>query len=392
MAKLPGLVYSGRNYTFRFPMAPTETELLRLALFAYEAASAPELWPRFLEMYSRAVSSEMTLLQNHDLALNRSTIFCAFGFSSPLQQSYNEHYSKMNVWREGGRARYFAGAVNLDQEQCSRPVFERSEFYNDYLRRMDAAYSMGAVIERRGHEVPTLTALRGRHKGEFGEEERRIAKFVLPYLARAWTVHEKLEQLAAGESVLGGLPVGIVFLGPAGAVIYSNRCADVIFRANDGISLRGGMICATDRIADAQIRNAIHHAVSPGWPPGQRAVTVARPSYRRAYQVVVAPLRARIRQFVGLPAPRSVLLISDPEGPTPNKVDLMVQLYGLSPKEAEIAAKLSEAKSLEQAAEEMRMSYQTARTHLRHVFGKTGTSRQTELVLLLAKLPGGDAG
>lgn len=372
-------------------MAPTETELLRLALFAYEAASAPELWPRFLELYGHAISSDITLLQNHDLGLNKSSILCAYGFSSPFQQAYNEHYSKMNVWRNGGRSLYVPGAVNLDQEQCPRLVFERSEFYNDYLRRIDAAYSMGAVIARRHNEVPTLTALRGQSKGEFGEDERRVARFVLPHLTRAWAVHEKLDLLAAGESVLDGLPMGIVFLGPGGAAIYSNRCAEEIFRSNDGICLREGMVCAADRTADAQIRNAIRHALAPGGTPARRAVSVSRTFLRRGYQVVVTPFRARLRQFTGAPTPVGVMFIRDLEQPNPNKVDLLIQLYGLSPKEAELAAKLSAAKSLEQAADEMRMSYQTARTHLRHIFGKTGTSRQTELLLLLEKLPSGDA-
>jgi hypothetical protein len=98
-------------------MAPTETELLSLALLAYEAASEPALWARFLELYNDAISSDATLLQLHDLEHSNSHIFASFGISSPLKQSYNEHYSKLNVWRDRGRSLYTAGAVNLDQEQ-----------------------------------------------------------------------------------------------------------------------------------------------------------------------------------------------------------------------------------------------------------------------------------
>ena len=123
----------------------------------------------------------MIVLQVHDLGRNRSDIVAGFGLSSPFTQSYNEHYSKQNVWRNQGRTLDVAGAVNLDQEQCPRPFLERSEFYNDYLRRIGGDYSMGAVISRTPSHAPTLTALRGHRKGAYSETERKIAQLLLPY-------------------------------------------------------------------------------------------------------------------------------------------------------------------------------------------------------------------
>lgn len=370
---------------------PTENELLRLALLAYEAAAEPSLWPRFLERCNEAIYADITLLQVHDLRIRTSTIVAGFGISSPFTQSYNEHYSKLNVWRDGGRGLYVPGAVNLDQEQCPRLVFERSEFYNDYLRRMDAAYSIGAVIARHGSRAPTLTGLRGRRKGEFGEAERKVAQFLLPHLARAWAVHEKLELLAAGESVLDTLPLGIVFFEAGGAAVYSNRRAEEIFRSDDGLAIRDGLITANDRTAAAQLRQALNDALAPTRSPVREGVAIPRPSGRRAYQVVLAPICSRFRQFAGVSAPRAVAFVTDPERPGPAKTEILVQIFGLTPKEAQITEKLSNGKSVEQAAEEMDITYQTARTHLRRIFDKTGTSRQSELLLLIARLPGGVA-
>jgi DNA-binding CsgD family transcriptional regulator len=319
-------------------------------------------------------------------------MIAAFGLGLQLKPSYNEYYSKLNVWRQKGRALYHPGAVNLDQEQCPRDVFERSEFYNDFLRPAGVAHSMGAVICRRQSQVPTLTALRGGLKGEFGDAERRVAQYVLPHLNRAWTVYEKLGLLTAGQSVLDNLSPGVVFLGAGRVVLYSNRYAEEIFRSDDGCSLRSGVLCAWDRNADAQLHKAVYHALSPDRPPGSAAVGVPRPSGRHAYQLVIAPLPFRLPEFRGTPAPLAVVFITDPERPGPPKLDLLIQLYGLTRKEAEIAVSLSEAKSIEQSAGQLGITYQTARTHLRHIFSKTGTSRQTELLLLLARLPGRHAG
>src|SRR6266571_1320848 len=100
---------------------------------AHEAAAEPRLWPAFMKHFTEAVSADMSVLQIHDLGRHTTTILSGFGLSSPFTQSYNDHYSKLNVWRERGRAFYGAGRVNLGEEQCPRPLLERSEFYNDYL-------------------------------------------------------------------------------------------------------------------------------------------------------------------------------------------------------------------------------------------------------------------
>lgn len=363
----------------------SETELLRLALMSYEAASEPELWPDFLKLYTEAVSAECSVLQIHDIGQHKSTVVSGFGLSSPFAQSYNEYYSRMNLWRERGGAYMVAGRVNIGDEMCPRGLLERSEFYNDFMLRIGGAYTMGAVITREGDRAPTVSAQR--RKGPFDGPEREIAGFLLPYLNRAWTVHRRLGLLAAGESVLDTLPIGVVFLTDGGAAIYCNRAAEEIFRAYDGLSLLCDAICAADRLADARLRQAVDHAVCPTRPLGPAAVQIPRLSLRRAYQVVAAPLRSRLRQFEGLPSPVAVVLIMDPEQREPADMDFLIQMYGLTPKEAELAAKLSEGKSLEQAAEELAIRYETARTHLRRIFGKTGTSRQTELLLLMARLP-----
>lgn len=291
---------------------------------SYEAASEPALWPDFLKRYTEAVFSDGTLLQTHDLAKHSSIIHSGFGISSPLKQAYNEHYSKLNVWRERGRGLYTPGRVNLDQEQCPRLELERSEFYNDCLQRFGMAYSMGAVIAREGNCAPTLTGLRGRGKHPYDEREREIARFLLPHLTRAWTVYRRLELLAAGESVLDNCPNGIAFLAPDGVVVYANRTAEEILRAEDGLTLRDGQICALDPVAEGRLRKSICYALSPSRPLGPAAVLVPRSSLRRAYHVVAAPLGTRFPQFAGMPCPMAVVLITDPERQQAASTDLLI--------------------------------------------------------------------
>jgi DNA-binding CsgD family transcriptional regulator/PAS domain-containing protein len=345
------------------------------------------MWPEFLKHYAEAIRSDIAFIQIHDLARHTSIILSGFNLGSTLPQSYNEYYATVNIWRERGGCLIQAGNVNLDDEFCSRAELRGSEFYNDCLLPNGIAFSMGAVIDRQGDYAPTLSALRGPARHPFGETERDIARFLLPHLTLAWAVQQRLELLSAGESVLDTLPLGVVYLSAASRAIYWNRAADRILREDDGLALRKGMLSAVDRQAGAQLRRAICDALSPSIQPSPGSVRIARTSLRQDYQVAVAPISARFRQFTGMATPAAMVLITDQARKEPASVDALVQLYGLTPKEAEVAAKLSEGKSIEQTAGELAITYETARTHLRRIFSKTETSRQADLILLMARLP-----
>jgi DNA-binding CsgD family transcriptional regulator len=56
--------------------------------------------------------------------------------------------------------------------------------------------------------------------------------------------------------------------------------------------------------------------------------------------------------------------------------------------EGRLADMLAAGKELKSAADHLKMSEQTARTHLKSIFQKTGTNRQTDLVRLILGLPG----
>lgn len=55
----------------------------------------------------------------------------------------------------------------------------------------------------------------------------------------------------------------------------------------------------------------------------------------------------------------------------------------MTPTESKVAIALLQGASLETAAEQLGMRVQTARVHLKRVFGKTETRRQGELIRLL---------
>jgi DNA-binding CsgD family transcriptional regulator len=111
-----------------------------------------------------------------------------------------------------------------------------------------------------------------------------------------------------------------------------------------------------------------------------------RPSGRRPYHVSAAPLRRRPAPFAGIAAPVALVLIRDPDRQRLVGLDALKQGYHLTSREAELAVLFAEGETLQRAADRLGMQYETARTHLRHILSKTGTSRQAELMALLQRM------
>ena len=67
----------------------------------------------------------------------------------------------------------------------------------------------------------------------------------------------------------------------------------------------------------------------------------------------------------------------------------MRQAFGLTPTEAALVAHLERELPLSVAAQVMGVSIETARSHLKRTFSKTGTNRQSDLLLLMRRLQQG---
>ncbi|MFM8991575.1 MAG: helix-turn-helix transcriptional regulator, partial [Alphaproteobacteria bacterium] len=93
---------------------------------------------------------------------------------------------------------------------------------------------------------------------------------------------------------------------------------------------------------------------------------------------------------VGLPAPGEAqrlpalaLLIDDPARDIAPEIRDNARQHGLTAVETELACRLADGRTVDEAASDQRISVHTARKYLQQIFAKTSTSRQAELVRVL---------
>ena len=83
----------------------------------------------------------------------------------------------------------------------------------------------------------------------------------------------------------------------------------------------------------------------------------------------------------------ALLMLSDPQSTSYPDAAALMSLYGLTPREASFAQTLVETRGMRPTSDELGISPETARRHLKSVFEKTRTHSQSELIHLLVRHP-----
>jgi DNA-binding CsgD family transcriptional regulator len=97
----------------------------------------------------------------------------------------------------------------------------------------------------------------------------------------------------------------------------------------------------------------------------------------------ILPLyRGERRNLCGAFAAMVAIFVQDPFVVPPFPGEAFAKLYGLTPSELRVLLAMAPGLGVKEAAEVLGIGETTAKTHLQHIYGKTGTSKQTELLHL----------
>lgn len=156
-------------------------------------------------------------------------------------------------------------------------------------------------------------------------------------------------------------------------------CDALLVTGGDGVARWTMLPCEQARI-DAVLARATAR-IAP-----EAAALRYHPAPGRAPMLLVArPVPWAMRLLHATPGAAVVSLIDPVERPAP-ATQLWREAFDLTPSEVALAALLMAGHSLESAAAARDCRKTTLRVHLRHIFAKTGVSRQSDLVSLLSRI------
>jgi DNA-binding CsgD family transcriptional regulator len=358
----------------------TIEEYSRIVSTVHSAAITPEHWFDAMALIRHTFGATSGAVIVNDGA--GRTIKCA-SLSPDAMLAYGDYYHAVD---------YVIDTVESSPVGLTRGGAElvalntRSEFYADWLRPNHMEDGLFVRLTDDAQPMCFLVAA-PRGRDDFSTADRRaVVDALVPHLQQALRCQAYLTDLVMLAEDLAqaidGMRHPTIVVGPEGAALHVNSAATAILAHADGLYLAHGRLNAGHAAGAAELRRGIGRAL--GEVDGTRSGSsflCQRRSGQRPYVVHVTPFSAGEQR-----SPRALVIVIDPDADREPPSALLRGLFELTDAEVTVALRVSRGHGLQTIADELSVTLATVKTHLQHVFAKTATHRQAELVRLMLSL------
>ncbi|WP_225769219.1 helix-turn-helix transcriptional regulator [Inquilinus sp. Marseille-Q2685] len=360
----------------------------------YDAALRPEGWTDGLDAVRKLVGA------GHAVLLTREAGRPAAGLAVGVDRDPLDRL--VDAAGSGGPAEAWlraipAGRVVASSSLMADADFLRTEMYNEIVRPMDG-FRAGVFAWHGQVRSHTVAVCRPPRLRDFAPAELQALQLVMPHFAAAQRLRRRLaasELLAAeSRSVLEALDSGVILVDSDCRPHFVNGRAAEIARRHRGLRLASAGVAAALPAETAFLRqlvaamSAIVARPADAALPRSAAAASARlcltdPEGGAPLVLTVVPVTA-VDPVDGRCGPaRAAIFLAAPDAARSVDERALVAAFGLTAREAEVAARLASGATIGGLAEEWGISANTVRGYLKAVFDKTGTHRQADLVRLV---------
>ncbi|MCM2309840.1 MAG: hypothetical protein NDI84_00435 [Steroidobacteraceae bacterium] len=193
--------------------------------------------------------------------------------------------------------------------------------------------------------------------------------------------------VVAALAALDKLHRGVVLVGATGKVQHMNRAATAMCARGTGLVVLRGCLEFTGRAIQQRFEQFLEQArdLDGG---ASLVLTVSGARQQETLRVLVSALDICVDGVADPAPPRYCVFIYEPDaGRRALPAKVLSQLYGLTPAEVRLVNALFIGRPLKDAASQVGITVNTAKSVLKSVFAKCSVGSQAELLQLLALGP-----
>ena len=286
------------------------------------------------------------------------------------------------------------GFVGVSEQAVAREKLTKTEFYNDWLRHQDNTIGGPAMICHRDDESIAAMALciDERHFDRVLEPTKRFLEQISPHLTRCAKMSKLLARGNGSQARhLESARQAVVLFYRSGQVADVNKAGNMLIESNKVISLT-----AQDNLTshDDQVRSFISRAVSAVHTGNLASVpnplrVVFKGHGPCVFQLHIFPEGADLQFPVSAWSDpiAGAIVISSPDGlgAVPDYCKI-VGAFGATKAEARLAQQLIEGQSLNDYADQNKLSRHTVRNQMRSLRLKTDSTDKADFIRKMLNL------
>lgn len=352
----------------------------------YQSAIDPTLWTETVEKIATAFHSHMAgfFIQSKDRTLISHQLM-----EVEIRQTeiYSEPFAQFNPWFTTPKSMQ-AGRVTTDltlESTCkNKDAYTGSEMYLGWAKKWDFRHAIGgALLDLDGYTV-NFSLMRPSSDSRFSDHEITSYSAISKHLARAISIQNRFNHYQLQETVndaaMNSSGVGVIAINQFKKVEHVNACAEQIVVRGDSFSIKHGILSAENHDSDKTLQHAINQAQNNA---ETSTVRITGGQRNNSYSVSISPSRWE-KDLFGAPKLRTLVFILDTDDKIYQKPEYLVHRWKLSDNEARFVSHMLKGNSVNETADLLKITKNTARWYVKQVMAKVGVSSQNNLILKLA--------
>src|SRR5262249_29582913 len=272
----------------------------------------------------------------------------------------------------------------------SHEEFRKTLFYKEWVRPQGWIDAASAVLEKSATSYAAISVIRHERHGLIDDEARTRMGVLVPHVRRAVLIGQVIDvhktEASTLADTLDGLSAGMFVVDATGRIIHANCSGQIMISDGKVIRAAGGRLLACNAGANQTLQELFAAAERGDAAFGSKGIAVplaARNGDDHLAHVLPLTIAGR-RRKTRSPAAVAAVCVRKAAFDAPCWLEVIAKRYGLTPSELRVLLAIVEIGGVPEVARAMGLSDTTVKTHLRHVFEKTGTTRQADLVKLIA--------
>ena len=267
------------------------------------------------------------------------------------------------------------------------PVIEPDDT-DTALAHSTQTYALGINIS--GDSSPDLLfklrIARSKDGGNFSAQEQAILGDLVEHikLALRFFDHMAIQQIErnAFADAINQMLLGTLILDRSGTIVASNRVARDSIAQYKSFDIKDGCLVIADRKANRQLYETLKTIEQKTNDAIRQTVTINL-GQSQSLALMVRPIRPEDAETYPIHA-HAVVFISNLQGTPEISSNTLKELFNLTETESKVAAFLANGYTLNEAADALSVSINTAKTHARNIYEKTGVNKQTKFIQLVS--------
>jgi len=341
----------------------------------YSALCDDEEFARLPARLAEAFGGRSSLVQWHH-SDGAAEVLAHSGYFSDAQLSrYAREFAQFDPWAEASQRHQLPNQAMDLETLVPGAVYERSRFYNEYVREMgDDTFRCLGVHIRNEHGSGMIAIQRGRSQKRYDEASVVRLSELAVHLRRMLTVRGKFASLrreaTSLRSMIDCTPHAAMLVDESATLMFANEAAESLLRTGKLLRIRNGRLEEGSGAAADLLKGV--------------RLACARPAEASSVRLQGRGSQQLLATLMPLPAAsgrgKCLILVQDPAAERPGLARQLQSLYGLTAAEAAIARRLGDGLSLAEIAEERHVSLTTVRVQMKFLAQKMSCRRQAEVV------------